>query len=405
MPVETLTLNPAVVRWSLESRGWDVAELAEKSNVPESVIMKIQSERSPIEVRQLERISKCIKQPLAVFFLPEPPREPKLINYRRVQGKAPQKLSKETLDKIRISQYWQSISRALLEERSASLQPDVKRYSLKHSPESAACDERKHLGFNPHGMLFGAKMRPNEFYKALRDRIESRNVFVYQLSMDISDARGIYLTEQLPATIIVNSSDSYEPKIFTLLHEYAHVLLHTNGYCMSSPELPTRTSRESGMVEEWCNAFAGSFLMPKQEFLERASMLEEESDDAERVIKKLSAYFVVSRQAVAVRLMRVNPKSRFSKQYAEYCNKYKDQNVQESRGGGYSKRYDLCLNQRGRKFVSLIFDSYDRSLITKLDVIDYLELHPKNFAKLQEELVKTDPSFGRQPSNPRRPEK
>ena len=44
--------------------------------------------------------------------------------------------------------------------------------------------------------------------------------------MPIEDARGFSLTEVEPFVIVVNESDAPNAKIFTLFHEYGHILLN-----------------------------------------------------------------------------------------------------------------------------------------------------------------------------------
>lgn len=391
MPEATLTLNPAVVRWSLEDRGWDPAELAEKSGVPESVIRRIQSERSPVEIRHLEMISECMKHPLAAFFLPEPPNDPELINYGRVRGQEPKRLSRRTLDAIRKSRYWQSISRDILEEQSESLKPGTKKYSPESDPEGAALGEMERLGFGPGGIMFKKKSL-KESYNALRENIESLNIFVHQLDMDPGEARGISLTGDLPAVIAVSPSGSYGQRIFSLLHEYAHVLLRTNGYCMSDPDPQNYADDESRRVESWCNAFAGSVLMPEREFLELVRMLEKKSKDPRYVIKKISAIFGASEQAIVARMMGANPGSPLSESYGKLRKYIKDRGVSKPKEMADPAPYDMCLAERGKRFVSMVFISHARGTITYADIIEYLELDPEYFPKLRQTLCR-DPKY------------
>ena len=55
-----------------------------------------------------------------------------------------------------------------------------------------------------------------------------------QATMDIKDARGFALADGYPKVILVNSRDEPRPHLFTLLHEYAHLLLKTDGLCLTN---------------------------------------------------------------------------------------------------------------------------------------------------------------------------
>jgi hypothetical protein len=77
--------------------------------------------------------------------------------------------------------------------------------------------------------------RPYQALRRWRGAVESRNVFVLQLSMPVDDARGCSLTDQEPFMIVVSSSDAVQARIFTLFHEYAH--LRNPGICLAKADL------------------------------------------------------------------------------------------------------------------------------------------------------------------------
>jgi len=51
------------------------------------------------------------------------------------------------------------------------------------------------------------------------------NILVFQFSMPIEDARGFALTDMNPNVIVVNSKDSIEARLFSLMLEFGHILL------------------------------------------------------------------------------------------------------------------------------------------------------------------------------------
>ena len=62
--------------------------------------------------------------------------------------------------------------------------------------------------------------------------------------MPIEDARGFALADANPKIIVVNSKDQIEARIFTLLHEFAHILLGETS--ISIPDL-----RSNNTIEKW----------------------------------------------------------------------------------------------------------------------------------------------------------
>ena len=140
-------INPEVLKWTIESAGWEIKELAKKIEIEPEFIRSWESKESPIELKKLEKIAEFLKRPLAVFFLPEPPQEAKLTDYRKISGIANEKLSKKTLDAIRNARYVQSSARELFAIQNVNDQPQVKYANLSDDPEDIASFEKRNLAF------------------------------------------------------------------------------------------------------------------------------------------------------------------------------------------------------------------------------------------------------------------
>ena len=74
----------------------------------------------------------------------------------------------------------------------------------------------------------------SELFNLLRDIIEDKNILVFQISMPVEDARGFAIADETPAIIVVNSKDHIEARVFSLMHEFGHILLKESG--ISLPE-------------------------------------------------------------------------------------------------------------------------------------------------------------------------
>jgi len=131
-------INPKVLKWTIDSSGWSIKELSKKTEIEPDQITQWQSKTSSIELPKLERIASSLKKPLAVFFLPEPPKEKNLTDYRKIAGFENEKLSKKTLDAIRNARYIQSNAHELFELQKMNDTPDVEYVTLKDDPEEIA---------------------------------------------------------------------------------------------------------------------------------------------------------------------------------------------------------------------------------------------------------------------------
>ena len=382
----TIRINSDVLKWIIRNSGWDAKELSEKTNIRAESITKWETRTTPIRVKDLQVIAKAIDRPLSTMLLPKPPMEKDLTDYRKVGGNSGRKMDKKTLTAIRNAKYVQSNARDLLELRSEGVLPDIHTRTLDDDPEEVAKMERKVLGWDTE------KRHPEEsidkfisrMYQTLKDNIESLNIFVMQASVPLSDARGFTLTGGYPRVILVNSTDKARPKLFTLLHEYAHLLLKTDGICMTHSEDFKWTEGQDTSVERWCNTFAGAVIMPKEEFIEKFESADARHDP-DRVVLSMSSKFYTSKTAAVIRIINLLGNDHRRKKYIKCYTEIASRPISvASRGGGGDGRNMAkeCVNRNGKKYVRIVSDSRERDLINTSDMIKYLSLKTKYFERL-----------------------
>lgn len=378
----TVQINPNVLRWAMAGSGWDVGELSEKTNIESESILRWVKHSTDIRVRDLRKISKTIKIPLSVLLLPEPPKERDLTDYRKVGAG---NLSKKTLAVIRNARYIQSNAGDLLEMRSEDARPNITPRTLKEDPETVADAERSVLG-----LALEKRRRGDDIdnfvqaaYLALREKIESLNIFVMQAAMDVDDARGFTLADRYPRVILINSRDGPRPRLFTLLHEYAHLLLKTDGICLTNSEdFEGRPRGQDVAVERWCNNFAGAVIMPKNMTLKVLDDMENREPD--KVVAYVVSKFCTSRTAAVVRILNLLDKDQRRGRYIEYYKMISSESAPKTGRGGLDDRNMAkeCVNRNGMRYVGLVSDSRTRGMITVNDMIRYLDLKTKYFEKL-----------------------
>ena len=387
MPETNLVnVNPQVMKWIMDSSGCEIEELAEKLNVHETVIESWKTKSEGIKITKLEKLSEYLKRPLAIFFLQNPPTQADITDYRTVPNMQTVKLTKDTLVDIRNARYLQSIAKELMQLQGMDLYPNTRPgISIQVSPEKIAKAERKKLGFESNDVLLSkqAKKSTRDFYNVLRESIESLNIFVFQASIPITQVRGLTLSGQLPRIILISSKDSVEAKIFSLLHEYGHVLLRKDGLCI--PETTFQKSDQiSQDIETWCNKFAASALMPKTEFLGEYLKLEKDMR-LEMVIARLSRKFNSSKVATAIRIKNLVSNPDTVNQYLHTLDSIGITSKKKKGTGGQSA-VNQCISKKGKKFISLVLESKSRNVINNYNITDYPGINLKHMKKLEEGL-------------------
>ena len=375
-------VNPGVFKWILESGGWTPNDLAERAKVTPETIDRMQHEEIDVDAMALKRMAKALKRPLAVFFLPEPPAESKLPDFRKAAGTG-DALSKKTLSAIQRIRYLQSVAHDLLRAQNANQRPGTRRYSVDDSAERAADAERDNLVQMPGSGAPAKNVLPYEFYNNLRERIESLNIFVCQSPLSLDDTRGFSLSDSYPCMMVVSTKDKIEPRIFTLLHEYAHILLGESGICLPDHGQFRDNSNEAQRIEKWCNEFAGHVLMPREEFTKEVEKHREKSPDA--LLKKLSKKFHASMQAVSVQFDILNMHRIYDRRVHFRDAHFADE-AQPSRGAPRIPPAKKCISQNGRKFVTLVLESNERKLVNHSDMIEYLDIGLKHIGDVQKNL-------------------
>jgi Zn-dependent peptidase ImmA (M78 family) len=116
----------------------------------------------------------------------------------------------------------------------------------------------------------------------------------------------VYRRESGKAVIGVNSMHSITRQRFTIAHELAHLLLHTDEQLHVDERSPIgfRSALSSKAVDDKeieANQFAAELLMPYDLLLDEINELSEETP-TEDAIRLLADTFVVSEQAMTFRL-------------------------------------------------------------------------------------------------------
>ncbi|OQY99683.1 MAG: hypothetical protein B6D41_01245 [Chloroflexi bacterium UTCFX4] len=372
-------LNPAVLRWARTSAGWSIEEIAEKLKIKPDTYKLWESGEIRPTLANLKKLAEYFKRPLAVFFLPEPPHDPPLpTDFRKLFGE-PSSLSKESLLAVRRARRLQNIATELMRGLDHEMRPLIGTATLEENPDDVAREERARLG-----ITVDDQRRWRDQFEAVREwrrSVENLNVLVFRFSMPVTEARGFSLDSEKPPVIVINSTDAAHAQIFTLFHEYAHLLLRMPGIC--DPERVPTVQQRSDNVEIWCNRFAASLLVPSeelhQEVFEEIARSPESSAD---LLKKISRRFKVSTEVILRRMYssRLLTKSK----YEEGLDKLVTQRIEPKKDVPFPQPIERqVLQERGELFTSLVLEGRERDLIGYGDVADYLSLRLKHLDKLQ----------------------
>jgi Zn-dependent peptidase ImmA (M78 family) len=366
-------INVNVLIWAIQSSGWEKKELVEKLRISGDVYDKWITGIEKPTLKQLEAISYRTKRPLASFFLSEVPKEKPLPKDYRLNPSKRDKFLRKTMLAIRKARTLQFIAKELSSYLYEESNLKIQNRKISESPKKLGQELREFFELNEQ------KQRrfnnPYELFRFIREKLESYNIYSFQISMPMEDARGFALSDDLPKTIVVNSADLIEARIFTLMHEFGHILLND-----TSLDLPD--FGDNNPEEKWCNEFASSFLLPdelaKKVFEENKNKLTET-----QILNSLSRKYKVSKSMLLYNMLKLKFIS--LELYLEITTKFKRIEKIESSGGGVSTEKKR-LSELGDKFITLVAENTNKNFITYSDALSYLSIKSKNFNKLMKNI-------------------
>lgn len=385
----SIPVNPDVLKWLRTSSGWTIDDVSKQLKVPPETIIAWENGKSSPTFYEINKLAIAYKRPSAAFFLPKPAKElPLPHDFRRLPS-SKSRLSKETIQIIRKAQNMQLISNELMQNLNMGVDPDVKEASIEDDPDRIALIVREEFGLTIEEQLRWENER--YAFRKLKEIIESQNIRVFQFRMPIEELRGFTLLAIKPYVIVVNSADNPRARIFTLMHEYGHILLNIPSLC--TPESPT-TDRHGFGVEKWCNQFAASFLLPSD------VVIKEFGTYSLAKYGRIANRYKVSNFATLIRLYSLELindaqfkdavnvlKSREAEQAAKAEEKKakKAEKEKQSPGGG-EPAFDRAKREMGNVYVSLVLQNSQKGFITYSKALDYLNIKTHHLRKLMNNM-------------------
>ena len=261
-------VNPAILVWARKRARFDLEEAAEKFGIRKTRLEKIENgvEGTFVSRTLFRKIIKLYRLPSLVFYLSDPPREElHEVEFRRTNQDMSRNevLVLESL--IRNVRARQSIVKAAIESDSDA--------GAKLFIASLSIEKGVHRGVEILEELIGGPQTITSYhsstsvrvaFNSIRKRAEESGVFVvlkgnlgsYHTDIPVRIFRGLTISDRIAPFIIINPSDSYPARTFTLLHEMVHLLLGES-----------RIMKESygdEKVENFCNQVASHCLLPEK---------------------------------------------------------------------------------------------------------------------------------------------
>lgn len=372
-------VEPTILIWARESIGMNINDVAKKIKKVTANTIEDWEKKGELPLFHLERLAFIYKRPIAAFLLPAPPEEPLFpTDFRARPSEEKKPLNSKTYLAIRKARRFQYSAIELIRELGEPIRKLPVKANLSDNPELLAEKMRIQLGIKdfPRSTMDTVESALEEWIKIL----ENNGVLVFQISITMNkEIRGFSLVDEDVPVIILRRTDVPPAKIFTLFHEFAHLLLREGGIC----DLEEADTSQS--IEKFSNHFAGAFLVPKNELLNHPNVKANEKlkEWPKYILKDIARDFKVSKEVILRRLLILDKttKEYYRSKHEEWKSKYK-----EPFRKGKKNEIKICIQERGKKYVSMVFGAYERNKIDNMSVADYLGVKIDRISKVKEAI-------------------
>jgi len=366
--------NPEILKWARRRMGLQPKDVETLAEIPAERVINWETRNEVPTLADLENLAGIYDCPVGYFFLDTPPDTAAVLDFRGLTAEKPEALSYEThlslSEFLRLTDYIAS----LVERTGMSREVRIGVADLKEPVQSVAQRERERLGFTPE--LRKQWATPNQAFDFWRSAIEAQGAFVLALKLVPREVRGASRWDQShPPAILVNRTDmeAATGRTFTLLHEWAHLLVKRPGLVCDF-----RGQTDGAQLEHFSNRFAAEVLVPKEEFehfLKDEELFEKRSRWGDPLLDRIRYNFKVSRDVVAILLEESGLAAA-----GFYRNKRGtwDERKPFFRGGRGAERGKTKAMRRlveiGLPLSKLVSVAYDRGTVSKLDLADILNM-------------------------------
>jgi Zn-dependent peptidase ImmA (M78 family) len=387
-------IAPALITWARDTAGFSVAEAAQKIGIQERQLLAWEDpklEDAP-SIPQLRKLAALFKRPLAVFYLPEPPKGFTVMrDLRRLPDTGIRRYSPALQMEIRAA----NERRELALELASDLEEELPKFTLtatdKEAPEEVGERIREIFEVTTQLQLQWRDNDGRAGFNGWRHKIENAGVLVFQTTRFSSeDASGFAIAADTLPVIAVNRKDVPARRTFSLLHELVHLMLHVSGVS----DLVTDAARppEDQALEVFCNQAAAAALIPEDALLADPAVTAQgvrSANWSDRDLRELARQFNVSREALLRRLLTFGRTTAdfYGQKRQQWLAEYLANKAQQKESEDTEMKRNMpqeTVSNFGRPLVRMLLGNYYQDRLTLSEVSGYLGLKVKHIPKLEQ---------------------
>ncbi len=371
---------------------WVVKQTTSDSVIPKTLPMIKEWQRGTKipTYNQIEAASRDTRIPLGYFFLKTPPMEKfTLLEYRTIKSQEFEQPSRDLIDTIQDMEQIIEWTKNNLNAEGADINSVVGKLKDITDIGTISTYIRDTLGLAEN--WFEKTKNAEDSFKKLRTVISDAGIVVMMNGivrgnthrpLDVHEFRALTIIDDYAPLIFINTNDSTNGRLFSLLHEFVHICLGVNNLFNDRYS----SGKNVSSIETLCNAVAAEVLVPSNVFLSKWK--ESGTDEASLVnrIMQLALFFscgpvVIARKALDARKIDSNQYRHISEEATRHFIEKK--NSQPS-GGNY---YATLSSRVDRRFFNLLFKSVSEGKTQYTEAFRLTNTNRITFSKLAERML------------------
>jgi Zn-dependent peptidase ImmA (M78 family) len=359
----------------------DLSNTAKKLHISNEKLIAWESGTDSPTVVQLRKLAQLYRQSFAAFYLPTPPEvfHPPTHDYRKLPGGLTGVVSSNLTLEMRLAVDRRDICLELMAEKGEQL-PNFISLAVSKGGDPETIGERLRSALE---ISWEAQKNWNDQRKAFniwRDAIETSGALVFQAStVPLGEMRGFSVAIFPLPVVVVNRKDAPAGRLFSMIHELAHVMMHSSGLC--DLEVSSRLSKDDQITEVLCNHVAGAALVPKSLLMDNPLVKHMDHPYwSNEILEELCQTFSVSREVILRRLLilGLTTSEYYRQKRAEFLRAYR----RRRKPGGFVHPVTNVISTAGKTFTKIVFDAFNSGQITASDASDFFGLKTKHFDQL-----------------------
>lgn len=378
---------------SSEILNWVLAHVqvdALPGQIMEYLSLWISGEKKPT-FNQVEKVSKATGIPLGYFFLQTPPTEDlSIVEYRTIDSVELKNPSRNLIDTLHDMNQVQAWMHDYLISESYPPLKFIGSLKAESSLEIFAQKVRDLLGISLS--WYKSARTAADSFNLIRTSISNTGTIVMMSgivgnnthrALNIKEFRAFSIVDEYAPLIFINSNDSMNGKLFSLLHEFAHICIGENSLFNDRYSTGGRIKK----AEILCNAVAAEILVPETAFIEswNSAIDDNDTDRINALAHKFKCGItVIARKAYDNGFIDVQLYQSIAQQAVQLYNDSKKRKKERGESGG--DFYRTAASRIDQRFFKMLVSSVHEGKTLYSDAFRLTNTNRSTFSNLADSI-------------------